>query len=276
MTLQDLMMIFFPFSEMKPRSERFFFFKSLIVWWDQETVTIQPIPPKSFTNSIPTKLTCNRWIHLKLYTKHNSNNAILCAKFQNDSLTKIVVIDKKVLKDCEKDFWWIGFQNFSYNVWNCNPEEVSKSLVPCLTHPLFKPILTTFKYWSMVVPSRAGMNSQGWECTGGRFDIKIATYHYRNSHYKDKMVSWASYPYNGNPYTWKSQSLYRSKLLNIFYVNDNFRLMRRQKLIVWDQHCHCCRRHLTHRGLLSGQNGCHFPAILKCIYFHEQFFFFRF
>ena len=35
------------------------------------------------------------------------------------------------------------------------------------------------------------------------FNVKILCYKYRNSHYKDKMVSWPSYLYNGIPCTWK-------------------------------------------------------------------------
>ena len=34
-------------------------------------------------------------------------------------------------------------------------------------------------------------------------NIKMPSHWYRNSHYKDKMVSWLSYLYNGNPYTRK-------------------------------------------------------------------------
>ena len=38
-------------------------------------------------------------------------------------------------------------------------------------------------------------------------NIKMQSYQYRNSHYKDKTVSWLSYIYNGNIHTWK-HSLY--------------------------------------------------------------------
>ena len=34
-------------------------------------------------------------------------------------------------------------------------------------------------------------------------NIKMLSYQYRNSHYKDKTVSWLSYLYNGNIHTWK-------------------------------------------------------------------------
>ena len=34
-------------------------------------------------------------------------------------------------------------------------------------------------------------------------NMKMSFYQYRNSHYKNKMVSQASYFYNGNSYTWK-------------------------------------------------------------------------
>ena len=39
---------------------------------------------------------------------------------------------------------------------------------------------------------------------------KISSYRYRDSHYKDKMVSWPSYLYNGNLHTWK-ECLYIEK-----------------------------------------------------------------
>ena len=32
----------------------------------------------------------------------------------------------------------------------------------------------------------------------------MESHQYSDSHYKDKMVSWPSYLYNGNPYTWKA------------------------------------------------------------------------
>ena len=38
---------------------------------------------------------------------------------------------------------------------------------------------------------------------GTCLDIKISCFRYRNSHYKDKMVSWPSFLYNGNIHTWK-------------------------------------------------------------------------
>ena len=34
---------------------------------------------------------------------------------------------------------------------------------------------------------------------GTHLNINILCYHYRNSHYKDRAVSWPSYLYNGNP-----------------------------------------------------------------------------
>ena len=37
--------------------------------------------------------------------------------------------------------------------------------------------------------------------SGGFININMLSYPYRHSHYKDKMVSWLSYLYNGNPYT---------------------------------------------------------------------------
>ena len=40
---------------------------------------------------------------------------------------------------------------------------------------------------------------------GGRLDIKMLSYQYRNSHYKDKIVSWPSYLYNENPHSWNDR-----------------------------------------------------------------------
>ena len=42
---------------------------------------------------------------------------------------------------------------------------------------------------------------------GARLNIKMSSYQYRYSHYKDKTVSRPSYHYNGNTYIWKD-SLY--------------------------------------------------------------------
>ena len=38
---------------------------------------------------------------------------------------------------------------------------------------------------------------------GAHLNIKMSSYQYKDSHYKDKMVSWPSYLYNGNCHTWK-------------------------------------------------------------------------
>ena len=43
-----------------------------------------------------------------------------------------------------------------------------------------------------------------------RFNIKMPSYQYRNGHYKDTMVSWESFLYNGNTYTCKTRSWYRN------------------------------------------------------------------
>ena len=52
--------------------------------------------------------------------------------------------------------------------------------------------------------------------TGRRFSIqrRSLSYQYRDSHYKDKMVLWPSYLYNGNTYT-RRQSSYWSKAQNV-------------------------------------------------------------
>ena len=41
--------------------------------------------------------------------------------------------------------------------------------------------------------------------SGGRLNIKMPSYLYRNSHYQDKTVSWPSYLANGNPHIWKDR-----------------------------------------------------------------------
>ena len=40
------------------------------------------------------------------------------------------------------------------------------------------------------------------EC-GDHLNIKMSSFEYMDSHYKDKGVLWLSYLYNGNPHTWK-------------------------------------------------------------------------
>ena len=49
--------------------------------------------------------------------------------------------------------------------------------------------------------------------SGGWFNIKTPPYQYRDSHYKDKTVSWPSYLYNGNSYTGK-------QWMNCHYKDD--------------------------------------------------------
>ena len=44
--------------------------------------------------------------------------------------------------------------------------------------------------------------------SGGRLNIKMLSYQYRDPHVKDKTVSRPSYLYHGNPHTWERQSLY--------------------------------------------------------------------
>ena len=40
-------------------------------------------------------------------------------------------------------------------------------------------------------------------CSGERLNTMMSSYQYRDSHYKDKTVSWTSFLYNANLYTWK-------------------------------------------------------------------------
>ena len=49
-----------------------------------------------------------------------------------------------------------------------------------------------------------------WWCKepGPWFNIKMPSYHYRNSHCGDKMILWPSYFHNGISYTGKMTSLY--------------------------------------------------------------------
>ena len=57
--------------------------------------------------------------------------------------------------------------------------------------------------------------------SGSCLNIKILSCHYRDSHhqdYKDKMVSWPSYLYCGNPHTWKD-CLYIETGSRYFQVN---------------------------------------------------------
>ena len=50
-------------------------------------------------------------------------------------------------------------------------------------------------------------------CPESTFNIKMSSYKYRDSHYKDKMVVKPSHLYNGNSYTGKMTSLYWIKTL---------------------------------------------------------------
>ena len=51
--------------------------------------------------------------------------------------------------------------------------------------------------------------------SGGRLNIKMSSYQYRDPHVKDKTVLWPSYLQHGNPHTWESWSLYWAKALAI-------------------------------------------------------------
>ena len=65
----------------------------------------------------------------------------------------------------------------------CNKAAVT--LVPCL--------LYFCQFVAGLVPSH------NWP--GGCLNMKMSSYQYRNSHYKNKIVSWLSYLFNWNPYT---------------------------------------------------------------------------
>ena len=39
--------------------------------------------------------------------------------------------------------------------------------------------------------------------SGGHLNIKMLSHQYKDSHYKDKMISWPSYLFNRNPHIWK-------------------------------------------------------------------------
>ena len=54
-------------------------------------------------------------------------------------------------------------------------------------------------YWRIY--ASLGLNELNDQTTGGRLNIKMSSYQYRNSHYKDKMVSWL-------PNTWKDSLTY--------------------------------------------------------------------
>ena len=47
------------------------------------------------------------------------------------------------------------------------------------------------------------LHIKGWIESKGSFNIKMPSYQYRNSHYKDNVVLWPSYLFNGNGYTGK-------------------------------------------------------------------------
>ena len=50
--------------------------------------------------------------------------------------------------------------------------------------------------------------AQHWESPGGRLNIRMSSYQYRDPHVKDKTVSLPSYLWHGNPHTWRRRSLY--------------------------------------------------------------------
>ena len=56
----------------------------------------------------------------------------------------------------------------------------------------------------------------------GDYIIKMSSYQYRNSHYKDKIVSWLSHLYYGNSYGVYKTSLHWISPLNMILVNDHY------------------------------------------------------
>ena len=67
------------------------------------------------------------------------------------------------------------------------------------------PMLTP---WTLVPPPPHQFMIGGWHVkhswvSWGHLNIKRLCYQVKNSHYKDKTVSWLSYLYTGNLHTWK-------------------------------------------------------------------------
>ena len=56
---------------------------------------------------------------------------------------------------------------------------------------------------------------------GVRSNIKMSSYQYKNSHAKDKTVSWPSYLKHGNLHTWERRSLYWDRVQAIFSPQFN-------------------------------------------------------
>ena len=57
------------------------------------------------------------------------------------------------------------------------------------------------------------------QTAGGRLNIRMSFYKYRDSHVKDKTVSRPSYLKRGNPHTWERRSLYWDGALNQIKTN---------------------------------------------------------
>ena len=55
------------------------------------------------------------------------------------------------------------------------------------------------------------------KCPGYRLNVKMSSYHYKDTHHKDKTVSRPSYLYNGNPHTWKD-CLYTETGLRLWWL----------------------------------------------------------
>ena len=75
---------------------------------------------------------------------------------------------------------------------------------------IFKPQCVTpqcmhaaFSVWNIPVSQLVGKWYSCWS-PGGHLIIKMLSCQYRDSHYKDMMVSWLSYLYNVNPRIWKN------------------------------------------------------------------------
>ena len=93
---------------------------------------------------------------------------------------------------------------------------------------------------------------RGWGC-GFHINTKMSYYHYKNSYYKDKTVSWSSYLYYGNAHTWKdllyteagpwAPSQYQERRLFVRSLKDSkprdwhFKLSYRFE--IWQVHRQC-------------------------------------
>ena len=115
-------------------------------------------------------------------------------------------------------------------------KSVNKWLVACTvpSHYLneWSPISTYVFYRNYLIVQMFELKRmclKSWSA-GLRFNIKMVSYQYRDSHFKNKTVSWLSHLCNGIPYTWK-HSLYIETLPWIFLnALENFL----RSLLLWE------------------------------------------